>query len=404
MAKLISYSEALKFSNAENKITDVLQGVKKQIPAFIDVILNPETLTSCFNRAQYLKNNFEELVVIGIGGSHLGAESFVKALSFPRNVIFMENPDPVGISRRLSALKDITKTHFVFVSKSGSTFETLAIGNWILDQLKILNLPVKKHCTVITEDEKNLLGKWAKAHEVFYVNAPAHLSGRYSVLSPAGLLPIYFALDVALEEPLQGAIKAFNDESELIQYTSLLWGSIQNRYRILNFWNYSDQMQSFGKWWRQLWSESLGHQLKGDLTSVPVCVLCRGASDQHSYLQQVIDQNQKQLNVVLTVKQTPEVKMDLEINKDQFGSDWSLSGTTLTRLFQRESNGLIKTFEDLDIPHIHLELKEIGLDHLTYFVIQQQLAIAILGHALDVNPYIQPAVEQMKLRIKDQVK
>lgn len=402
MAQLKSFSSHLWSATVSQKLTSVFADMKKDIPPYIDVLLNSQQLQPAYDRAQELKAQFSQMAVVGIGGSHLGAESFLKALSFPRNVTFMENPDPVGIARRFSSLGDISKTHFVFVSKSGSTYETLAIANWILDQLQENHLSPQSHCTVITIDEEcSALKVWAQEQGVHLLEARKDLSGRFSVLSPAGLLPIYFSLDIKLEAPLESALAAFHEEADLIKYATLLYSSIAKQYRVLNFWSYADQMLSFSKWWRQLWSESLGHKLSGGMKFIPTCVLCRGASDQHSYLQQVIDQSQSQLNIVLTVSQTPDEFKHLKTTKDHFKSSWNLSDSHLEVLFKRESLGLIKTFSDLEIPYLHLEINDISLEHLSYFVIQQQLAIALIGHALGLDPYVQPAVEEMKLRVKE---
>ncbi len=353
--------------------------------------------------AQYLKDNFNELVVVGIGGSHLGAESFIKAMTFPRKVMFFENPDPVGLTRRFNNIKDLSKTHFLFISKSGGTYETLAIANWVIDHLIQAEIDVAKHCSVLTAAKDSSLKLWSDRVGAWCLMIPPEVSGRYSVLTPVGMLPLMFALDKPLDEFFTefylGADSVLSSDprgQELSHiYKNLIYGNIQT----LNFWIYSDQMYGFGKWLRQLWSESLGQSNLPYGLNLPVLVLCKGASDQHSYLQQALAQSAKSVNFVLTLKTLTDDFSNQGLGQDHFHSNWGFEDQSFLEVFNSESMGLIKTFKELEIPFVHLELEDVSFKSLVDFVLLQQIVIASLGQYLGINPFEQPQVEEMKKRI-----
>lgn len=371
--------------------------------SFLKVLQNKLLWQITGEYASFLKKNFDTLVVVGIGGSHLGTESFIKALSFPRNVIFFENPDPVGLSRRWDSIKSFDKTHFIFVSKSGGTFETLAIANWVIDRLQQLDLDVSKHCSVLTAKESSEIKTWANKVGAWCLKFPEDVSGRFSVLTPVGILPLMFGLQTShsdfFEEFFLGADRALSDRGRGLKLLELYSWILKEKFNTLNFWVYSDQMLGFGKWFRQLWSESLGQCDLPDGYKVPVFVLCKGASDQHSYLQQALARPDQHVNFVLTIK---DFKSDLSsevLKKDHFSSGWKFENESLTELFNAESLGLVKTFEEMKIPYVHLEIDQISLKSLVDFVLLHQIVIASLGQYLNIDPFDQPQVEEMKRRL-----
>jgi glucose-6-phosphate isomerase len=355
--------------------------------------------------ARHLKDTFDELVIVGIGGSHLGAESFIKALTFPRTVSFFENPDPVGLTRRFSTIKDLSKTHFIFISKSGGTYETLAIGNWVIDQLKQAGLDVAKHCSVLTAEKDSVLKRWSDREGAWCLMVPPEVSGRYSVLTPVGMLPLMFALDKPLDQFFTdfylGADSVLSSDERGQQLLHIYKNLIFNHTQTLNFWIYSDQMYGLGKWLRQLWSESLGQTNLPKGLNLPVFVLCKGASDQHSYLQQAIAQSAKSVNFVLTLKNLSDDFSNQGLGQDHFQSKWSFEDESFLEIFNSESMGLIKTFKELEIPYVHLELEDISFKSLVDFVLLHQVVVASLGQYLGINPFEQPQVEEMKKRLSE---
>lgn len=350
------------------------------------------------------KNDFDQFVVVGIGGSHLGAESFVKALTFPPKVMFLENPDPVGISRRWKTFKDISKIHFIFVSRSGHTFETLALANWVIGQLKKEKLNLSHHSSVITSEKSSPLYQWATSENVRCLLMPSELSGRFSALSPVSIVPLLFALDQSQEDFFkafdEGVSLTLSQEERTQELVYVFYYMMTHKRQALNYWVYSDQMQSFGKWFRQLWSESLGHKDLGLQYSLPSFVLCKGASDQHSYLQHVIGRPQGQENFVLTLKEVDQTFVQPSLGENYFKeARWPYEGKRFLDLFNSESSALLKVLFDLGIPCCHLEMDSISIPSLVDFVLLKQLAVASLGKYLKINPFDQPQVEEFKNRL-----
>ncbi len=402
MVKVVSHNLAL---NSSELLKKQYEDFIESNHSFVKALQNQILWQVTGEYARHLKDNFSELVVVGIGGSHLGAESFIKALTFPRKVIFLENPDPVGLTRRWNTITDLSKTHFLFMSKSGGTFETLAVANWVIDQLEKNGLDVPKHCAVLTANKDSVLKKWSDKVGAWCLLVPEDVSGRFSVLTPVGMLPVMFGMDQDLESFFtnfySGADSVLGSNIRGIELSSIYYHLIENHIGTLNFWIYSDQMLGFGKWLRQLWSESLGQANLPKGLSLPVFVLCKGASDQHSYLQQAIAQSQKSVNFVLTLKELGDSVASQGLDQDHFKSKWDFSGQSFLNLFNTESLSLIKTFKELEIPFVHLELEEISLKSLVDFVLIHQISIACLGQFLEIDPFEQPQVEEMKKRISE---
>lgn len=373
--------------------------------SFIHVLQNKLLWQVTGEYAGFLKKNFKTLVVVGIGGSHLGTESFIKALSFPRKVIFFENPDPVGIQRRWDAIEDLDKTHFMFISKSGGTFETLAIANWVIDNLKNKNLEISKHCSVLTAKDTSVLKVWSDKVGAWCLKFPEDVSGRFSALTPVGILPLMFGLNKSISdffnEFFQGADSVLGSPDRGVGLLEIYNSLLENQFHTMNFWVYSDQMLGFGRWLRQLWSESLGQSDLPKNLTLPVFVLCKGASDQHSYLQQAIAQSHKHVNFVLTLKKLNKDIVHQSLSDDHFNSGWGFENQSFLELFNAESMGLVKTFKELKIPYVHLELEEVNLKALVDFVLLHQVVIASLGQYLKIDPFDQPQVEEMKKRISE---
>ncbi len=402
MLNIISHNLEIKSNPA---LKEAYEGFIESNHSFIHVLQNKLLWQITGEYAGFLKKNFDKLVVVGIGGSHLGTESFIKALSFPRKVIFFENPDPVGIQRRWDAIEDLNRTHFMFISKSGGTFETLAIANWVIDNLKSKNLEVAKHCSVLTAKDDSALKVWSDKVGAWCLKFPEDVSGRFSALTPVGMLPLIFGLDKSISEFFseffQGADSVLGSHARGIKLLEIYNSLLVNQFQTMNFWVYSDQMLGFGRWLRQLWSESLGQtNLPKDL-ALPVFVLCKGASDQHSYLQQAIAKSQNHVNFILTLKKINSGFAEQSLEKDHFNSGWGFENRSFLDLFNAESMGLVKTFKELEIPFVHLELEEVNLKALVDFVLLHQVVIASLGQFLKINPFDQPQVEEMKKRISE---
>jgi glucose-6-phosphate isomerase len=249
-----------------------------------------------------IKGN-KTVAVLGIGGSSLGGQALT-ALRKKPGVEFHDNPDPFSWDAALKRF-DLKKTHFIAISKSGGTAETLMQVLTAAEALKKAGVrSLKKHFTIITEPKPSALADFAGAIGAARLDHPTGVGGRYSVLTVVGLLPaLLMGIDVKALRAGAAAVLAETLAAKSAADAPAAAGAAlhhalaaENRLATTILWPYADHLAVFGGWWRQLWAESLGKDGKG---STPVSVL--GPVDQHSQLQLFRDGPGNALFTILTV-------------------------------------------------------------------------------------------------------
>jgi len=251
-----------------------------------------ENINHILEFADNFDKNIETIAILGIGGSSLGSKAIYEFLKptnkLIRKLLFFESTDPLNI---LSILNNINldKTHFLVISKSGETIETISIFKYIFSQK-----PDSKNYTFMTAKGSNL-DKFATdlGSKLFYL--PDNVGGRFSVLSVVGLVPLALS-GVNIKSLLVGANKIniafFNKKriySQLID-KAIFYASNHERYRINCIFAYSENLKSFIEWFIQLWGESLGKKQRHSTCNVgltPIGLI--GPKDQHSFLQLIME-------------------------------------------------------------------------------------------------------------------
>ena len=221
-----------------------------------------------------------ELVLIGIGGSSLGAECAVCSLGKAQGFYVMDNVDPDKTVKVLKTI-DPERTCFTVISKSGSTTETIANFMAVHPVIKS-----KEQLVIITDPERGFLRSYAQNNGIDTLPVPPNVPGRFSVLSPVGLFPMaYMGVDV--DKVLEGAKKALElcmieklEDNPAWIITALHYLHLLNGKNIAVMMPYAERLSLFVSWWRQLWAESLGKEGKGQ---TPVKAI--GTVDQHSQIQ-----------------------------------------------------------------------------------------------------------------------
>ncbi|HHC11399.1 MAG TPA: glucose-6-phosphate isomerase, partial [Campylobacterales bacterium] len=236
--------------------------------------------------------NIENIMVLGIGGSSLGAKAifeFLKPMEKPkRELFFFESTDPLNIEYLLKQV-DIDKTHFLVISKSGGTVETISILKYIFSQKSN-----KENFTFITDTGSNL-DKFAQdlGSKVFYL--PANVGGRFSVLSVVGLLPLALC-GVDIKSLLEGANEVsdsfFNNKeiNSTLLDKAIFYAKNHEKYSINSIFAYSESLKYFTEWFVQLWGESLGKKHRDSICNIgltPIGLI--GPKDQHSFLQLIME-------------------------------------------------------------------------------------------------------------------
>ena len=355
--------------------------------------------------ATKIRRDSKILVVIGIGGSYLGAKAAIEALSHH----FYQLKDDVKVlfagqnisSSYLHDLIDVLKdTDFSInvISKSGTTTEP-AIAFRVLKKLledKYGKEEAKGRIYVTTDKEKGALKKFAteEGYETFVV--PDDIGGRYSILTAVGLLPIA-VMGINIKEMLDGAYQAMIDyatpslEDNDSYLYAVLRNILYNKGKTVELLvNYEPSLQYFGEWWKQLFGESEGKDNKGIFPAS-----ANFSTDLHSLGQYIQEGRRFLFETVINVE---EVRHELTIQKETTDVDGLnyLAGKTIDFVNKNAFKGTILAHVDGGVPNLVLNLKRLdayGFGYLVYFF---EKACALSGYLLGVNPFDQPGVEAYK--------
>ena len=359
--------------------------------------------------ADKLRNKSEVFVVIGIGGSYLGARAIIEALSHSFKAFKKEEKDPEILyagnqmsEEYLSELLEILDEKdysITVISKSGTTTEPAIAFRIIKQHLteKYGEQEAKERIVAITDKEKGALKKLSNEKGYKTFDVPDDVGGRYSVLTPVGLLPIAVA-GIDIYKLLEGAhsMHAFSEsEKSLTEDPIARYAVARNAlYRIGKpiemLVNYQPKLHYFTEWWKQLFGESEGKQQRG--------IFPAGASfttDLHSLGQYIQEGLRILFETVVTVEK-PNLKLSIPEEKDNLDKLNYLAGKRIEDVNKMAELGTIIAHVDGGVPNIKITvpvLNEYYLGQLIYFF---EMACAISGYILDVNPFNQPGVEAYK--------
>ncbi len=335
-----------------------------------------------------LKNfkRYNSLVIIGMGGSIMGTEAIYNFFKnkIKKKVYFLNNIDIEQI-KSIKKTLNFKKTLFIVTSKSGNTIETLAN----IFYLKVLSKN-KNNIVIISEKKNNHLFSISKKMNLFYVEHKNSVGGRYSVLSEVGIIPSYlFGLNIKkLRNNLSNCL--FGKDEYFLKSSSIKLAILLNKtkYKSLVFKNYEPSAEKFLFWCQQLIAESLGKKGKGFFP-----VISNGPKDHHSLLQLYLDGPKDKLFYIFSSDHLDKDKLKVrKFNKNlNFLNNKSLSQIKLS-----QKNALIKTLKKNKIPFREFKIKknhEGTLGRLfSYFILET----IIIGKLSGLNPFDQPAVEQVK--------
>ncbi len=351
------------------------------------------------NRLKPFKEKNSTMVVCGMGGSSLGAktiDSFAKAFNKPEHqLVFLDNLDPTMVKHSLETI-DWKNTLFCFVSKSGTTLETIVLLNLILKELKKRKLPIEEKVIFIGDRGKNFETLANKLGCQFF-EIPSNVDGRFSVLTSTGLVPAHF-IDFDIEELWEGAKEALKDKSKNNVALQLAQFKIQHLFKGRNIsvmFSYGNYIFTFAFWYSQLWAESLGKEGKGQ---TPLKAL--GTVDQHSLVQLFREGPDDKIYQFITVK---NIKWDLQLPEETLVLDY-IAGKKISQIFKAlyegTKNALLKTHR----PLVEIVLDRYSAFNLGYLFMLYMLATVAAAQILKVNPFGQPGVELGKKLAKEKLK
>ena len=382
---------------------------------FYDLVDQPVAVKEIRSFAEGMGQAHDHVLVLGIGGSALGTKAILNALRppawneldderrefFPRLTI-LENVDPGSVAAALRRI-DPRRVLVNVISKSGGTAETMAqylvVRQWLEEQL---GDAASRHILFTTDPARGALRELAARDGIATLDVPPAVGGRYSVLSPVGLLPAAL-VGVDIEALLDGARKAVKraESDDLLRnpaalYAALLWAAdLWHGARIHVVMPYSDRLREFSEWYRQLWAESLGKRLdrRGEVINAgPTPVAAIGATDQHSQVQLFME---GPYDKAITFIDAGEPEQDVTIpQRSDLPADLAyLPGHTLGELLRAEREATSAALARMGRMSMTLRLPRLTAESFGELLMFFQLATGYAGIWYNVDPFDQPGVE-----------
>ncbi|HAR6459889.1 TPA: glucose-6-phosphate isomerase [Staphylococcus pseudintermedius] len=415
----LDYQKALKFFGQHelDQQQDAVKAIHRTIHegtgagsdflGWVDLPVNydKEEFSRIKEAAKQVQSHSDVLVVIGIGGSYLGARSAIEMLT-PAFKKDSEYPEIIFAGNHLSSsyLQSLIdyladKDYSVnVISKSGTTTEP-AVAFRIFKKLleeKYGKEEAVKRIFATTDQAKGALKQLAtnEGYETFVV--PDDVGGRFSVLTAVGLLPIAVA-GIDIDAMMGGAAKAREELSsdDLSSNIAYQYASIRNTlynkgYTTEMLINYEPSLQYFNEWWKQLFGESEGKDLKGIYPSS-----ANFTTDLHSLGQYVQEGRRFLIETVLKVE-NPEHDITIEEDADDLDGLNYLAGKTVDEVNTKAFEGTLLAHTDGGVPNMVVKLPRLDAETYGYVVYFFELAVAMSGYQLGVNPFNQPGVEAYK--------
>ncbi len=376
-----------------------------------------ELAGQCQNLWAELAGRFDNVVVIGIGGSALGAVALKSALCHPfhnelpperrggARLYVLDNADPARAAALLEML-DLKRTLFNVITKSGSTAETAAQFLAAREAVEeVTGNSWREHFVFTTDAQKGDLRKLAVEEGIATLPVPDGVGGRFSVLSPVGLFPAAaLSLDVrgllagAAELDARCAAPAW-DQNPALGLAMLLWLLDTKRGKHIHvLMPYASALADVADWYRQLWAESLGKRetLAGEACSVgPTPVKALGATDQHSQIQLYTEGPADKAVVFVAVKR-PEREVEIPATYPDRAAFGYLGGHGLGELLEAERRGTEIALVAAGRPNATLTMEEISAESIGGLLYLWELATAYAGRLYNVDAFSQPGVEAGK--------
>ncbi len=375
---------------------------------------------------KFIKKNqkkYDNVVVLGIGGNTLGIIASLSALKplnynylskkerkgFPR-LFVIDNVDPEFFGA-VDELIDYKKTLFIVITKSGRTSETMAQFFIVYNKLlkKVGRKNINKHLIAVTDKEKGILLSISKELNLTTFFIPSDVGGRFSVLTPVGLLPLGL-IGINIDELLKGAsiiarTLKNKDIMNIPPYVNAILhyiADIKYKKKISVMMPYSNKLLSFADWYRQLWAESLGKMYNRNGKKVftgqtPVKAL--GATDQHSQIQ--------------LYNEGPKDKIVTLIKVNKFSNDYKIPSVfknhsdlkylhkiTLGKLLNTELEATEMALTKYGVFNCRIEFPEINENSIGQFIFFYEIQTAFAGELYNINAFDQPGVEEGKKNIK----
>jgi glucose-6-phosphate isomerase len=349
------------------------------------------------------KNHWENIVVLGIGGSALGGIALKDALlgqyhylDKKPHLFFLDNIDPESIVQLFNTIK-LERSLFVVISKSGGTVEPMALYNVVREKLSKAKIKdIKKHLVFITDPENGILRTAGEKEKIEMFGIPSKVGGRFSVLSSVGLVPAALAgIDISAlikgAKKMRDIVKKTNPEKNpaLILATLQFIMDRERSKPITVMMPYGNPLFRFGDWYKQLLAESIGKNIK----TGPTPITALGTTDQHSQLQLFNEGPDNKWFIFLHVIRH---KNDIRLGNNSPEKIGFLNNKKMSEILDAAYSGTSEALADNKCPNITLDISEVNAENLGGLFMLFELQVALLGLLYKVDAFNQPGVEKSK--------
>lgn len=411
------------FDNYKDTIAGIITGLnqRKDKPGqwlqWMNLGYNEETLWYVKEYASMIKDRFENILVLGIGGSALGGLAVTEALLKPYwnlltdeqreglpRIFFLDNIDPDAISSLLDIL-DLKKTLVNVITKSGSTAETMSQFMIVKDRLeKELGDTYRYNFVATTDKKTGVLRQIAEQEGYKTFVVPDDVGGRFSVFSAVGLLPLAL-VGIDIDAIVNGvkdmdlALKNTDIRENIAAQNALIHYLMDTKKgkNLSVMMPYSSRLKYVSDWYVQLWAESLGKNKDkngADVNIGPTPIKALGATDQHSQIQLY---NEGPNNKVINFIRVEEFDTTLEIPRIfEYTGIGYLGGKTINQLINAEADSTRVALSDYCRPTVTITLPKVDGYNVGQLLYMLEVQTAIAGELYNINTFNQPGVEQAK--------
>ena len=376
-------NNSITYKNNLRKCSEIFKNLLNNKENFFLNTLSEEYQKSLFLKRIVLKKRIHKnILIVGMGGSVLGTKMLSSFFGLDKNYYFLDSLNNSTVNDFIK--KDLSKFSIFIISKSGQTLETLTNCNIILNNFQKRKKEISKNFIIISETN-SILFNFARKNNILFFEHNINLSGRYSVLSEAGLLMFnldYKKIIQGINSVLKKDLKKNLIKNAATLLTLITKSKIDTHVSLI----YSHNLINYGYWHQQLLAESIGKNGK-DFT--PIISEC--PKDHHSIMQLYLGGKR---NKFFTFFKTINNKIDQPI-ADYF--DQKFKKSSLDNIVHAQFNATINVFKKNLIPFrvILIDQKK-PIQSFISLLVYSMLETAILCKALDLNPFNQPAVEAIK--------
>ncbi len=329
---------------------------------------------------------FKTILIIGMGGSILGAKAIYDFLKHKtkKNFIFIDNLDE-NFLKNIKKNNNLSKSLFIIISKSGNTIETISNTYFFKSFLK------SKNTIILTENKNSFLRNLAKEKKFNFIEHKKFIGGRYSVLSEVGMLPAYL-MGFKVENFKKNLGKFIYNKKIILRSANLINKLKINNAKILVFFNYVPELNNFLYWSQQLFAESLGKNKKGFIP-----VISNAPKDHHSLLQLYLDGPKDKVFYIVSSSKRGNLKTKSDFFNDNVQY---LRKKKYNNIKNSQKNAFLRVLKNKKIPFREINIQKFNEDTIGKLFLQFIMETIFLGKLINVNPFDQPAVEEVKVLTK----